>query len=72
MRIKHAYNTLLNKSERRFDKGNRGSESSYYTAGRRETRTTNDDEEFYGFGIIYMILVIFFYLTIEYLFVLVL
>ncbi|KAL3518154.1 hypothetical protein ACH5RR_020743 [Cinchona calisaya] len=49
MRIKHAYNTLLNKSERRFDKGNRGSESSYSTAGRNESRTGND-EEFYGFG----------------------
>ncbi|XP_027109442.2 uncharacterized protein [Coffea arabica] len=50
MRIKHAYNTLLNKSDRRFDKGNRGSESSYSTAGRNDNWTVNNDEEFYGFG----------------------
>ena len=65
MRIKHAYNTLLNKSDRRFDKGNRGSESSYSTAGRNDNWTVNNDEEFYGFGKIYLLLEILCCLTNE-------
>lgn len=51
MRIKHAYNTLLNsESKRKFDPGNRASDFSYSTTGRNQSRKTQDDEEFYGFG----------------------
>ncbi|CAI9106838.1 OLC1v1006071C1 [Oldenlandia corymbosa var. corymbosa] len=44
MRIKHAYNILLNQSERRSES------SSYSTSERNRSRTSQDDEEFYGFG----------------------
>lgn len=51
MRIKHAYNTLLNsESKRKFDSGNRASDFSYSTTGRNQSRKPQDDEEFYGFG----------------------
>lgn len=50
MRIKHAYNTLLNSdSRRKYDYGNRTSDYSYSTADRSRSRTTQDEEEFYGF-----------------------
>ncbi|XP_052180156.1 uncharacterized protein LOC127793450 isoform X3 [Diospyros lotus] len=49
MRIKHAYNTLLNsESRRRYESGNRSSDYSYSTAGRNQSRNTQDEEEFYG------------------------
>ncbi|KAK2642718.1 hypothetical protein Ddye_024481 [Dipteronia dyeriana] len=45
MRIKHAYNTLLKSdSRRKYDYGNRSSDFSY------SSQTTQDEEEFYGFG----------------------
>ncbi|CAL5426748.1 unnamed protein product [Camellia sinensis] len=49
MRIKHAYNTLLNsESRRRYESGNGTSDYSYSTAGRNQSRNTQE-EEFYGF-----------------------
>ncbi|KAL6967574.1 hypothetical protein U1Q18_033381 [Sarracenia purpurea var. burkii] len=51
MRIKHAYNTLLNsESRRRYESENRTSDYSYSTAGRNQTTNTQDEEGFYGFG----------------------
>ncbi|TXG74099.1 hypothetical protein EZV62_002678 [Acer yangbiense] len=45
MRIKHAYNTLLKSdSRRKYEYGNRSSDFSY------SSQTTQDEEEFYGFG----------------------
>lgn len=50
MRIKHAYNTLLNsESRRKYDSGNRTSDFSYSTAQGFGNQNTQD-EEFYGFG----------------------
>lgn len=50
MRIKHAYNTLLNsKSRGKYDTGNQASDSFYSTAGRNQNRTAEAEEEFYGF-----------------------
>ncbi|KAH9701378.1 J domain-containing protein [Citrus sinensis] len=47
MRIKHAYNTLLNsESRRKYDSGNRTSDFSYSTGPSQNAQ----DEEFYGFG----------------------
>ncbi|XWS74099.1 hypothetical protein CRYUN_Cryun02cG0186500 [Craigia yunnanensis] len=48
MRIKHAYNTLLNsESQRRYNSGNRTSDFSY--SGTQRSQSTNaQDEEFYG------------------------
>lgn len=47
MRIKHAYNTLLNSgSRRKYDSGNRTSDFSYSTGPSQNAQ----DEEFYGFG----------------------
>ncbi|OMO62003.1 hypothetical protein CCACVL1_23081 [Corchorus capsularis] len=50
MRIKHAYNTLLNsESRRRYNSENRTSDFSY--SGTQQRKSTNaQDEEFYGFG----------------------
>ncbi|KAK3003081.1 hypothetical protein RJ639_019081, partial [Escallonia herrerae] len=49
MRIKHAYNTLLNsESRRKYDTSNRASGYSYSTAG--GSKRAEDEEEFYGFG----------------------
>ncbi|XWS28801.1 hypothetical protein CRYUN_Cryun25bG0102300 [Craigia yunnanensis] len=49
MRIKHAYNTLLNsESRRRYNSGNRTSDFSYSGTQRRQS-TNVQDEEFYGF-----------------------
>ncbi|KAF8397440.1 hypothetical protein HHK36_016357 [Tetracentron sinense] len=51
MRIKHAYNTLLNsESRRKYDVGNRTSDYSYSTAERNQSRNAQEEEEFYGFG----------------------
>lgn len=51
MRIKHAYNTLLNsESRKKYDSGNRGSDFSYSNAQRSKSRVTEEEEEFYGFG----------------------
>ncbi|XP_058199495.1 chaperone protein dnaJ 8, chloroplastic isoform X2 [Rhododendron vialii] len=50
MRIKHAYNTLLNsESWKRYEAGNQTSDYSYSTAGRNRSWNTQDEEEFYGF-----------------------
>lgn len=47
LRIKHAYNTLLNSSSRRkYDSGNRGSNSSQ----RSQSWNQQVEEEFYGLG----------------------
>ncbi|GAV78296.1 DnaJ domain-containing protein [Cephalotus follicularis] len=49
MRIKHAYNTLVNsESRRKYDSGNRPSDFSYSTGQRSQSHSTQD-EEFYGF-----------------------
>ncbi|XP_059660787.1 uncharacterized protein LOC132307133 isoform X2 [Cornus florida] len=49
MRIKHAYNTLLNSgSRRRYGSGDHSSNYSYSTAGRSQSGNTQDEEEFYG------------------------
>ncbi|XP_017626049.1 uncharacterized protein LOC108469624 isoform X1 [Gossypium arboreum] len=50
MRIKHAYNTLLNsESRRRYNPGNRTSDFSY--SGTQQSQSPNtQEEEFYGFG----------------------
>lgn len=60
MKIKHAYNALLNsKSQGKYDRGFYGSEYSSYsnsTSGRNQSRTTKDDEEFYGFGIAFLLM----------------
>jgi len=51
MRIKHAYNTLLDsESRRRYEAGNQTSDYSYSTAGRNQSQNTQDEEEFYGIG----------------------
>lgn len=51
MRIKHAYNTLLNsQSRRKYDNRNDGSDYSYSCTQTSESRKTQDEEEFYGFG----------------------
>lgn len=51
MRIKHAYNTLLDsESRKRYEAGNQTSDYSYSTAGRNQSRNTQDEEEFYGIG----------------------
>lgn len=51
MRIKHAYNTLLNsQSRRKYDTGGPRSDYSYSSARRSQTKETQDEEEFYGFG----------------------
>ncbi|CAK8536063.1 unnamed protein product [Lathyrus sativus] len=46
LRIKHAYNTLLNSSRRKYDSGNRGSNSSQ----RSQSWNPKTEEEFYGLG----------------------
>ncbi|XP_058748761.1 chaperone protein dnaJ 20, chloroplastic-like isoform X2 [Vicia villosa] len=46
LRIKHAYNTLLNSPRRKYDSGNRGSNSSQ----RSQSRNPQAEEEFYGLG----------------------
>ncbi|KAH9661550.1 J domain-containing protein [Citrus sinensis] len=52
MRIKHAYNTLLNsESWRKYDSGNRTSDFSYSTGPSQNAQ----DEEFYGFAVDYFV-----------------
>jgi DnaJ-class molecular chaperone len=47
MRIKHAYNTLLNSSSRKkYDSGTRG----YNSSQRSQSRNPQAEEEFYGLG----------------------
>ncbi|GAA0168717.1 chaperone [Lithospermum erythrorhizon] len=49
MRIKHAYNTLLNsKTKQSYDNGRGTTDYSYDTAGRSQNKTT--EEDFYGLG----------------------
>ncbi|CAK9314530.1 unnamed protein product [Citrullus colocynthis] len=51
MRIKHAYNTLLNsESRRKYDYGNHGSDFSYSSTQRSQSTNTQDEETFYGLG----------------------
>ncbi|PIN25298.1 hypothetical protein CDL12_01964 [Handroanthus impetiginosus] len=51
LRIKHAYNTLLNsKSRGKYDAGSQGSDFSYSASGGYQTKTRESEEEFYGFG----------------------
>ncbi|GKV32921.1 hypothetical protein SLEP1_g41484 [Rubroshorea leprosula] len=51
MRIKLAYNTLLNsESQRRFNTGNRASDFSYSDTQRSQRKDSENEEEFYGFG----------------------
>lgn len=51
MRIKHAYNTLLDSEGRlKYDFGSQTSDYSYSTAERKQSRKTQDEEEFYGLG----------------------
>lgn len=51
MRIKHAYNTLLNsKARRKYDSEYRGSDSSYYSSRSTQSGNTQAEEEFYGLG----------------------
>ncbi|XP_009768173.1 uncharacterized protein [Nicotiana sylvestris] len=50
MRIKHAYNTLLNsKTRKRYDSGSDTSSYSYYS-GAGKNKSTADEEDFYSFG----------------------
>eukprot|EP00262_Sarcandra_glabra_P021312 TRINITY_DN894_c0_g1_i1.p1 TRINITY_DN894_c0_g1~~TRINITY_DN894_c0_g1_i1.p1 ORF type:complete len:292 (+),score=62.53 TRINITY_DN894_c0_g1_i1:72-947(+) len=50
MRIKHAYNTLLNsESQFKYDFRNRRSEYSNSASERNRRHNTQDEEEFYGF-----------------------
>ncbi|KAJ7010236.1 hypothetical protein D5086_000638 [Populus alba] len=50
MRIKHAYNTLLNsESRRKYDAGN-SSGFSYSSGQKTQTSSTQDEEDFYGLG----------------------
>lgn len=49
LRIKHAYNTLMNsESRRRYDNASSTSGSSYSGAGRNQSNLK--EEDFYGFG----------------------
>lgn len=50
MRIKHAYNTLLNsESRRKYDAGN-SSGFSYSSGQKTQSSSTQDEEDFYGLG----------------------
>lgn len=50
MRIKHAYNTLLNsESRRKYDAGN-SSSFSYSSGQKTQSSSTQDEEDFYGLG----------------------
>ncbi|KAM2056854.1 hypothetical protein FF2_029105 [Malus domestica] len=50
MRIKHAYNTLLSSKSRGKYDSNFGSDYSYSSAQRNQSKKSQDEEEFYGFG----------------------
>lgn len=50
MRIKHAYNTLMNsESRRKYDSRSHASNYTYSNAERNQSSNTQE-EEFYGFG----------------------
>ncbi|KAM1695219.1 hypothetical protein TB2_028960 [Malus domestica] len=49
MRIKHAYNTLLSSKSRGKYDSNFGSDYSYSSAQRNQSKKSQDEEEFYGF-----------------------
>ncbi|KAL8548905.1 hypothetical protein ACS0TY_007968 [Phlomoides rotata] len=50
LRIKHAYNTLLNsKSRGKYDAGKQGPDNPYSSTGGFQTKTKEAEEEFYGF-----------------------
>ncbi|KAH8522336.1 hypothetical protein H0E87_003093 [Populus deltoides] len=50
LRIKHAYNTLLNsESRRKYDAGN-SSGFSYSSGQKTQSSSTQDEEDFYGLG----------------------
>ncbi|KAJ6944859.1 hypothetical protein NC651_000020 [Populus alba x Populus x berolinensis] len=52
MRIKHAYNTLLNsESRRKYDAGN-SSSFSYSSGQKTQSSSIQDEEDFYGLGVI--------------------
>ncbi|KAM1148748.1 hypothetical protein ACFX2B_029118 [Malus domestica] len=50
MRIKHAYNTLLSSKSRGKYDSNFGSDYSYSSAKKKQSKKSQDEEEFYGFG----------------------
>lgn len=50
MRIKHAYNTLLSSKSRGKYDSNFGSDYSYSSSQRSQSKNSQDEEEFYGFG----------------------
>ncbi|CAN6696013.1 unnamed protein product [Malus baccata var. baccata] len=50
MRIKHAYYTLLSSKSRGKYDSNFGSDYSYSSAQRNQSKKSQDEEEFYGFG----------------------
>ncbi|KAK6927003.1 DnaJ domain [Dillenia turbinata] len=51
LRIKHAYNTLMNSGSRqRYDSGSQGSDYSYSSAGRSQKWNPQVEEDFNGFG----------------------
>ncbi|KAK6935816.1 DnaJ domain [Dillenia turbinata] len=51
LRIKHAYNTLMNsRSRQRNGSGSQSSDYSYSSAGRNQKWNTQVEEDFYGFG----------------------
>ncbi|KAK8504906.1 hypothetical protein V6N13_056234 [Hibiscus sabdariffa] len=51
MRIKHAYNTLLNsESRRRYNPGGNRTSDFSYSGTQRSQNSNTQDEEFYGFG----------------------
>lgn len=59
MRIKHAYNTLLNsKTRKRYDSRSDTSSYSYYS-GAEQNRGAADEEDFYSFGKTSLLIVIF-------------
>lgn len=59
MRIKHAYNTLLNsKTRKRYDSRSDTSSYSYYS-GAEQNRSAADEEDFYSFGKTSLLIVIF-------------
>ncbi|CAB4312818.1 unnamed protein product [Prunus armeniaca] len=49
MRIKHAYNTLLSSKSRGKYDSNFGSDYSYSSSQRSQSKNSQDEEEFYGF-----------------------
>lgn len=62
MRIKQAYNTLLNsKSRGRYDARNQGSDFSYSASGEYQ-KTQESEEEFYGLGKITYTSILTFYI----------